>query len=134
MGVLQTIRQKLQTFWTAQRVVLAVVIVAVIIWVVSTIQVLNNNYTLQRQVDNANLDNQVMELENENLRLEQMYYQTDEYLELSARSLLGRAQPGEHLVILPRVEHEDAGSTDGTATVQESNLDQWLDFLFGQHN
>lgn len=134
MGVLQTIRQKLQTFWTAQRVVLAVVIVAVIIWVVSTIQVLNNNYTLQRQVDNANLDNQVMELENENLRLEQMYYQTDEYLELSARSLLGRAQPGEHLVILPRVEHSDDESTDGQAVVEKSNLDQWLDFLFGQHN
>lgn len=134
MGVLQTIGQKLQTFWTAQRVVLAVVIVAVIIWVVSTIQVLNNNYTLQRQVDNANLDNQVMELENENLRLEQMYYQTDEYLELSARSLLGRAQPGEHLVILPRVEHSDDESTDGQAVVEKSNLDQWLDFLFGQHN
>lgn len=134
MGVLQTIRQKLQTFWTAQRVVLAVVIVAVIIWVVSTIQVLNNNYTLQRQVDNANLDNQVMELENENLRLEQMCYQTDEYLELSARSLLGRAQPGEHLVILPRVEHSDDESTDGQAVVEKSNLDQWLDFLFGQHN
>lgn len=134
MGVLQTIRQKLQTFWTAQRIVLAVVIVAVIIWVVSTIQVLNNNYTLQRQVDNANLDNQVMELENENLRLEQMYYQTDEYLELSARSLLGRAQPGEHLVILPRVEHSDDESTDGQAVVEKSNLDQWLDFLFGQHN
>lgn len=113
---------------------MAVVVVAVLVWVVSTIQVLNNNYNLQRQVDNAVLDNQVTELENENLRLEQMYYQTDEYMDLSARSLLGKAAPGEHLVILPRVEHGDAATDDGSATVEQSNLDQWLDFLFGQHN
>ena len=113
---------------------MTVVVVAVLVWVISTIQVLNNNYNLQRQVDNAILDNQITELENENLRLEQMYYQTDEYLDLSARSLLGKASPGEHLVILPRVEHDDSGSTDGVATVEKSNLDQWLDFLFGQHN
>lgn len=110
---------------------MAVVIVAVLIWIVSTIQVLNNNYNLQRQVDNALLDNQVTELENENLRLEQMYYQTDEYMDLSARSLLGKAQPGEHLVILPRVEHTDDSNNDGRATVEKSNLDQWLDFLLG---
>lgn len=132
--VLDKLKQQLHKFWTPQRIIMAIVVVAVLIWVVSTIQVLNNNYNLQRQVDNAILDNQVTELENENLRLEQMYYRTDEYMDLSARSLLGKAAPGEHLVILPRVEHEDAGPTDGTATVQKSNLDQWLDFLFGQHN
>ena len=44
---------------------MAVVIVAVLVWIMSTIQVLNNNYNLQRQVDNAVLDNQVTELENE---------------------------------------------------------------------
>lgn len=121
-------------FWTPQRIIMAVVVVAVIIWIVSTIQVLNNNYNLQRQVDNANLDNQITELKNENLKLEQMYYQTDEYKELSARALLGRAQPGEHLVILPRVEHTDDAESSGVATVDKSNLDQWLDFLFGQHN
>jgi len=113
---------------------MAVVIVAVLVWIMSTIQVLNNNYNLQRQVDNAVLDNQVTELENENLRLEQMYYQTDEYLELSARSLLGKAQPGEHMVILPRIKHGASEAADGRAVVEKSNLDQWLDFLFGQHD
>ena len=132
--MLDKLKHKLQSFWTVQRIIVAVVVIAVLIWIVMTIQVLNNNYTLQRQVDNAKLDNQVTELENENLRLEQMYYQTDEYMDLSARSLLGKAQPGEHLVILPRVAHTDDQSTDGRAVVQKSNLDQWLDFLFGQHN
>lgn len=125
---------RLRHFWTTSRLIVLVIVVAVIGWMAMTIQVLNNNYTLQRQVDNAKLDNQVTELENQNLKLEQMYYQTDEYMDLSARSLLGKAHPGENLVILPRVEHKDEGSTDGRATVNKSNLDQWLDFLFGQHN
>lgn len=120
--------------WDVSHAVLLVTVVAVVAWILMTINVLNNNYNLQRQVDNAKLDNQITELENENLKLEQMYYQTDEYLELSSRSLLGKALPGENLVILPRVEHAETGSSDGKATTSKSNLDQWLDFLFGQHN
>ena len=86
-------------FWTVSRLVLMVVIAAVAVWMAMVIQVLNNNYKLQRQVDNAKLDSQMLELENQNLRLEQLYYRTDEYMELSARSLLGKALPGEHLVV-----------------------------------
>ena len=57
-----------------------VVIAAVAVWMAMVIQVLNNNYKLQRQVDNAKLDSQMLELENQNLRLEQLYYRTDEYM------------------------------------------------------
>lgn len=110
------------------------VLLVPIIVLVLTIQVLNDNYKLQLQVDSANLDNQIMELENQNLRLEQMYYQTDEYQELSARSLLGKSLPGEHVVILPRVEHTADETTDGKAIVTKSNFDQWLDFLMGPNN
>lgn len=97
------------------------------------IQVLNNNYKLQRQVDNAKLDSQMLELENQNLRLEQLYYRTDEYMELSARSLLGKALPGEHLVVLPRVSRASKAKRSGGVVVTKSNFDQWLDFLFGQN-
>ena len=97
------------------------------------IQVLNNNYKLQRQVDNAKLDSQMLELENQNLRLEQLYYRTDEYMELSARSLLGKALPGEHLVVLHRASHTGKAKRSGSAVVTKSNFDQWLDFLFGQN-
>ncbi|MDO4271815.1 MAG: hypothetical protein Q4C83_02440 [Candidatus Saccharibacteria bacterium] len=124
---------KSSKLWDVSHAVLLVTIVAVVAWILMTINVLNNNYKLQRQVDNAKLDNQITELENENLKLEQMYYQTDEYLELSSRSLLGKALPGENVVILPRIEHTETGSSDGKATTSKSNLDQWLDFLFGQH-
>lgn len=100
-----------------------------------TIDVMNRNYRLQRQVDQGMLDNQVIEIQNENLRLEQAYYKTNEYLELSARALLGKALPGEHLVLLKRAEVADTnqGKTDQQFE-QRSNLDQWLDFLSGKHN
>lgn len=120
-------------FWTVSRLVLMVVIVAVAVWMAMVIQVLNNNYKLQRQVDNAKLDSQMLELENQNLRLEQLYYRTDEYMELSARSLLGKALPGEHLVVLPRASHAGKAKRSGSAVVTKSNFDQWLDFLFGQN-
>lgn len=128
------IRQKIADFWTLQRIIVAAVVVIVVIWIAMTIQVLNDNYKYQRQVDNAKLDNQVLELENENLKLEQMYYQTDEYKELSARSLLGKAQPGEHMVILPRVQPTESAKQTDEVSATKSNVDQWLDFLFGQHN
>lgn len=120
-------------FWTVSRLVLMVVIIAVAVWMAMVIQVLNNNYKLQRQVDNAKLDSQMLELENQNLRLEQLYYRTDEYMELSARSLLGKALPGEHLVVLPRVSHASKTKRSGSAVATKSNFDQWLDFLFGQN-
>lgn len=120
-------------FWTVSRLVLMVVIAAVAVWMAMVIQVLNNNYKLQRQVDNTKLDSQMLELENQNLRLEQLYYRTDEYMELSARSLLGKALPGEHLVVLPRVSHASKAKRSGSAVATKSNFDQWLDFLFGQN-
>lgn len=100
-----------------------------------TIDVMNRNYRLQRQVNQGMLDNQVIEIQNENLRLERAYYKTNEYLELSARALLGKALPGEHLVLLKRAEVADTnqGKTDQQFE-QRSNLDQWLDFLSGKHN
>ncbi len=100
-----------------------------------TIDVMNRNYRLQRQVDQGVLDNQVIEIQNENLRLERAYYKTNEYLELSARALLGKALPGEHLVLLKRAEVADTnqGKTNQQFE-QRSNLDQWLDFLSGKHN
>ena len=131
--MLDRLGRKFVHFWTVSRLVLMVVIAAVAVWMAMVIQVLNNNYKLQRQVDNAKLDSQMLELENQNLRLEQLYYRTDEYMELSARSLLGKALPGEYLVVLPRVSHASKAKRSGSAVVTKSNFDQWLDFLFGQN-
>jgi len=112
--------------------VLFVALLVALSWAWSTINVLAKNYDLERQVSQARLDTDIMQLQNENLRLEQAYYQTDEYLELSARKLLNKAQSGEHLVILPRVESTSPSTATATPVVEKSNFEQWIDFLFGR--
>ncbi|MCL2451764.1 septum formation initiator family protein [Candidatus Saccharibacteria bacterium] len=118
---------------TLNNIVLVVALLLALSWAWSTINVLSRNYDLERQVEQARLDTDIMKLQNENLRLEQVYYKTDEYLELSARKLLNKARPGEHLVMLP---HTETTSTTPTAVpvVEKSNFEQWMDFLFGRRS
>ena len=119
---------------TLNNIVLFIALALALSWAWSTINVLSKNYDLERQVDQARLDTEIIQLQNENLRLEQAYYKTNEYIELAARKLLNRALPGEHLVILPRVESEVSKTTTATSVVEKSNFEQWVDFLFGRRS
>lgn len=128
------IKKWLKDLLAPANVVLIVLAAFGIIWMFMTISVMNHNYDLQRQVDQGKLDNQVMKLQNENLKLEQAYYKTDEYLDLSVRSLLGRANPGENMVILPRVQGDETDNAKtSVVSSKKSNIDQWIDFLMGRH-
>ena len=118
---------------TINSAVLIVALVLALSWAWSTINVLAKNYDLERQVEQARLDTEIMKLQNDNLSLEQAYLQTPEYLELAARKLLNKAQPGEHLVTLPRVETTTTTPTTGP-TIEKSNFEQWVDFLFGRRS
>lgn len=114
--------------------VVAVVIVgAMVIWVWATIVALDKNYDLERQVQQARLENEIQEIENEKLKLQQAYYQTTEYLELSAREKLNKALPGEHLVILPETEKSNVVETGVAAPAidNRSNFEKWIEFLLG---
>jgi len=117
---------------TLNNTVLIIALMLALSWAWSTINVLAKNYDLERQVEQARLDTDIMRLQNENLRLEQAYFKTSEYLELSARKLLNKAQPGEHLVILPRTENKTSTIATAVPTVEKSNFEQWVDFLFGR--
>lgn len=120
---------------TLDNIALLVAMVLALSWAWSTINVLTKNYDLEKQVQQARLDNQVMELQNENLRLQQAYYQTDEFLELQARALLNKARVGEHLVILPHSSSTGSDKTDtASLVVEKSNFEQWMDFLFGRQS
>jgi cell division protein FtsB len=116
---------------TLNNTVLLIALILALSWAWSTINVLSKNYDLERQVEQGRLDTDIMKLQNENLRLEQAYYKTNEYLELSARKLLNKSQPGEHLVILPRVDSKTPTTATATPVVEKSNFEQWIDFLFG---
>ncbi len=104
-------------------------------WVWGTVQTLQKNFTYQQQVDTLTQNVELEKLRNQNLKFQQQYYQSDEFLELSARQRLGKASPGEKLIILP----DSRNITDTVATttsqqpaaVKASNLSQWMRFFFG---
>jgi len=124
----------IKKYLTLNNIVLIAALVLAGSWALGAIGVLNHNYDLQRQVDQARLDNQLIELQNQNLRLEQAYFQTNEFLDLQSRALLGKANPGERLVLLPRIATSTEQNNNQTApeVPTKSNLNQWMDFLFGR--
>lgn len=64
--------------------------------------VIQDNYDLQKQQSRIEQTNEVLELGNNNQKLRNQYYNTDTYLELSARKQFGIAAPGETLVLIPK--------------------------------
>jgi Na+-transporting NADH:ubiquinone oxidoreductase subunit NqrC len=116
-------------------IVIALMIAAGFVW--GSLGVMERNYTLQKKLDDQSRQLIVAQLATENAKLEQRYYQTDEYKELAVRERLGLVTPGESVLILPEnseVAKKADETTQATSTVQtvpESNFTQWINFLFG---
>lgn len=131
-----TIRHKYLTY---NNVVILVAFLIAASWVWGSLQVMQRNYGLQKEVDLKKRELALTELQRDSLELEQRYYQTDEYKELAARESLGLVRHGESLLILP--ENSDAAKAadapEAVVAVQKepsSNLEQWLNFLFGGYS
>lgn len=117
-----------------------VLLVAVLIastWVWSTVEAIQHNFKLQQQVDALSQQIAVDELQNKTLQLQKSYYNSDQYLELSARERLGLAVPGEKVLILPAntvkpLEPAAQTASSGETIGDRSNFAQWMYFLFGK--
>ncbi len=112
--------------------VLLVALLIALSWVWGTVEAIQKNFALQQQVDTLNQELTYYELENETLAFQKKYYQTNEYLELSARERLNKAAPGEKLLMLPSNTIIPAAKEEAPATtpIQErSNFEQWRYFL-----
>jgi cell division protein FtsL len=114
---------------------LFVVVVLLVSW--SSIKTIDTNYQLQKQISELNQQNNVQHLSNANLELQNDYYKTDQYLELSARQNFGLARPGEAELIVPKsvaLAHSVAPekiSGSKAASVQpgwQKNLQAWVAF------
>ncbi|HWZ65890.1 MAG TPA: hypothetical protein VNX65_03785, partial [Patescibacteria group bacterium] len=94
------------------------------------------NFILQQKVDALAQENSLYELTNETKDLQNKYYASREYLELSAREHLNKANPGEKLLILPPTTATTPPEPDQAPNIKpianRSNFDQWMYFLFGQ--
>ncbi len=118
-------------------VVLGIALLIAASWTWGSMQAMQRNYTLQKDLDNKQRQVTLLQLEADKLQYEQNYYRSDEYKELAVRERLGLAFPGEKVLILPP-NSEEAKASDAAYTnkkvatpVQASNLEQWINFLFG---
>ncbi len=100
---------------------------------------IQSNYALQQQIARLQQENQVQALKNENLKLQNEYLNSDQYLELSARQDLGLGAPGETELLVPKsvalahiVNVPTASSNipqpDAHQPFWQKNLQAWIDF------
>lgn len=124
------------TYFTLNNAVILVAFMIAAGWVWGSLNVMQRNYTLQRQLDRSRQELQLAELQVRNLELEGRYYQTEEFQELAVRQRLGLVSPGESVLILPENSAAAKASNVQTETaptaqqLEPSNFEQWVDFLF----
>lgn len=126
-------------YLTMNNIVLLVAALVAISWAWSSVQAVQRNYQLQREVDDKKRQARLVQLQTDNLQFEQRYYKSNEYLTLEAKRRLGLADPGEKVLILPPnsaaviAQDKNDGKTQNPLPAQVSPppLQQWLDFLFG---
>ncbi|MGE5312822.1 MAG: hypothetical protein ACM3MA_02335 [Acidobacteriota bacterium] len=120
---------------TVQNAGLAAAVVIALSWVWGAVSTLQQNYQHQRQVDTNAQQIEIMKLQNKNYTYQQAYYNSSEFLELSARTHLMKAMPGETLVLLPdssQIVDDVPKQQTTTQPAQRSNLEKWTQFFFGQ--
>jgi|SRR5581483_11898589 len=116
-------------------------VVLAITW--SGVKTVQNNYELQKQISALQQGNTVLQLQNENTKLQNQYYKTDQYLELTARQNFGLAAPGEQVLLIPKnvaMKYVDPSlapqnqtiTTNSGASGHSKNLEDWRDFLLGR--
>jgi cell division protein FtsB len=146
--VIDFIQEKIQTYkkklndkglYDVRLVVLVVVgLIAVsVFW--NGAKIIQRNYELTQKVAEIQKENEVLELENRNKELQNQYLATDEFAELTARRVFGKASPGERVYIVP--EEVAIASLDQSSNVEEensnsnirrSNFEAWMDIYFGR--
>ncbi len=137
--MIQKLQQMIIRIW--RRVSLSgavgIAVVLIILWLVAnSIVAIQNNFQRQVELDNMKQEVALIQLENETAEFQNEYYKTNEYLDLRARQLLGKASPGEKVVILPPPASMAPKSAEEpvyrTAMQNRSNLEQWFYFLFSE--
>lgn len=137
----KNIYDKLRLFADARVLgLLAFGVVALLVtW--SGIKVVQTNYELEKKISVARQENTIAQLENQNSKLRNKYYESAQYLELTTRRQFGKAAPGEKLYSVPEsvalaktVESQpNAEETFQTASKKpkyRQNFDDWMKFLF----
>lgn len=111
----------------------------------SSLKVLQTNFELQKKENELAKMTQIRKLENENLKLKNVYLNSDEYLELTARRQFNKAKPGEKLYLVPKsvaekeikkISKKQSSTREETAEQPkyQKNLEDWRDFLLHRNS
>ena len=125
---------KVRTRWLVfDNLALIICIILCVWWTYGSITAMTRNWNLSRTLADTERELALISLEVETLELENEYYQSEEYQELSARAKLNKKLPGESLVYLP--ENSEYAITKHQKTSideqpEKPNISQWFDFLF----
>ena len=118
---------------------LFLVVVLLISW--SGVKVIDTNYSLQKDISRLEQETEVLKLTNTNMKLENNYFETNQYLEIAARQNFGLAAPGEtvlnvpkqvalaHTVDLPDTEQQQVKQTVAKQPAYQRNFQAWMNFL-----
>lgn len=124
--------------------VLLLLIVLMVSW--SSANVIGTNYNLQQQIKTLEQENRVNQLTNDNIRLQNEYYQTPQYLDIAARQHFGLASKGETVLSVPNsialrftVDSPDSATRPETEAkkvqpVYQQNFQSWMDFFLHRDN
>ena len=118
-------------YLTVNNIVIVAAALLAISWAWGSIESMQQNYELQRAVDNKKQQLEIEKLKVALLSYEAKYYESEEYQELAVRQRLGKGIPGEKQLIVPSTD--TTNPTQNTATTPQpiSNFQQWMNFLFG---
>jgi cell division protein FtsB len=116
-----------------------VFVVIVLLVSYSGVKSIQSNYSLQKQIGSLRQQNELQQLQNENAALKNNYYNSKQYLELSARQNFGLAAPGEKEILVPESVAAtyvsglpDARQPSDTATapvIEQTNVQAWINFF-----
>lgn len=120
------------------------VVALLVAW--SGLNAITDNYKLQQQIAELEQENRVIELSNENMRLKNQYYRTDQYADLVARRQLGLAAPGESVLLVPEdtalsyapeleasAPPDDLPAETKDLPFYHRNFNAWMDFFFNRN-
>ena len=123
--------------WLNQdRMIFVVAIAMCLIWTWGAISAMSKNWELEQRLVSRRQELSLLQLEIDSLELENRYYASEEYQELTARAKQNKLNSGETLVYLPENSNYAKHKYDDTAvaetvTEEPSNFEQWFSFIFG---
>jgi len=115
-----------------------VVLVLLVSW--SGVKAIQTNYRLQQEVTKLEQQNAVARLKNTNQVLQNDYFKTSQYREITARQNFGLAAPGETVWLVPKEvalahvvpepEVTEAKQKAKHKLFWQENFEAWIDFFF----